>query len=68
LTPFIGLVDQRSVQDLLRCAKHLFVAAMVAWVHGSERRLPAIMFLKCSGAARAKRRRHQPAGALCPLF
>jgi hypothetical protein len=21
------------MQDLLRCAKHLFVAAMVAWVH-----------------------------------
>ena len=32
LTPFIGLVDQ-PVQDLLRCAKQLFVAAMVARVH-----------------------------------
>src|SRR5262245_7351295 len=27
------LVAQPSAQDLLLCAKHLFVAAMVAWVH-----------------------------------
>jgi hypothetical protein len=33
LTPFIGLVALPSAQDLLLCAKHLFVAAMVAWVH-----------------------------------
>jgi hypothetical protein len=33
VAPFIGLVDQRPVQDLLRCANHLFVAAMVVWVH-----------------------------------
>jgi hypothetical protein len=31
--PFIGLVDQPPVQDLLRCAEYLFVAAIVAWVH-----------------------------------
>jgi Tfp pilus assembly protein PilZ len=33
LTPFIALVALPSAQDLLLCAKHLFVAAMVAWVH-----------------------------------
>ena len=33
VAPFIGLVGQPPMQDLLRCAKHLFVAAMVAWVH-----------------------------------
>ena len=27
------LVALPTVQDLLLCAKHLFVAAMVAWVH-----------------------------------
>jgi hypothetical protein len=27
------LVALPSAQDLLLCAKHLFVAAMVAWVH-----------------------------------
>ena len=32
VAPFIGLVGQPPMQDLLRCAKHLFVAAMVAWV------------------------------------
>ncbi len=33
MPPFLGLVDQPPVQDLLRCAKHLFVGARVAWVH-----------------------------------
>jgi hypothetical protein len=32
LTLFTGLVDQ-PVQDLLRYARHLFVATVAAWVH-----------------------------------
>ena len=30
---FDVLIALRPVQELLLCAKHLFVAAMVAWVH-----------------------------------
>ena len=30
---FDVLIALRPVHDLLRCANHLFVAAMVAWVH-----------------------------------
>jgi len=33
VAPVHCLVDKPPVQDLLLCAKHLFVTAMVAWVH-----------------------------------
>jgi len=54
------------VQDLLLCAKHLFVAAMVAWVHpgpATNRQIKktegqsGFGAVKFSGAAKAKRRR-----------
>ena len=60
----IGLVDQPPCS-----AKHLFVAAMVAWVHPGLRRIgksgrtagrPGLEPVKCSGAAKAKCRRHYP--------
>jgi hypothetical protein len=76
LTPFIYLVDL-PVQDLLRCAKHLLVAAMVALSSRSCRESenqamtagrPRLEPVKCSGAAKAKRRRHhrQARFAPCP--
>jgi hypothetical protein len=33
MRPFIGKLTSYPEQDLLLCAKHLFVAAIVAWVH-----------------------------------
>jgi hypothetical protein len=53
IAPFIGLVDQRPVQDLLRCANHLFVAAMVVWVHPG---LPPIGKSEDTGAVRVRSR------------
>jgi hypothetical protein len=57
------------VQDLLLCAKHLFVAAMMAWVHpgpAANRQIQNMTAgslrserVKFSGAAKAKRR-HSP--------
>ena len=62
----ISSSSQSPVQDLLRCAKHLFVGAMVAWVHlgpatnrqiRRQRGNPRSERVKFSGAAKAKRRR-----------
>ena len=64
------LVALPSAQDLLLCAKHLFVAAMVAWVHpGPDGKSAnqnmtagqsAFGDMKFSGAAKAKRHRPYP--------
>ena len=59
------LVALPSAQDLLLCAKHLFVAAMVAWVHPGPAEIgksehdggACVTF---SGAAKAKRHRPYP--------
>jgi CTP:molybdopterin cytidylyltransferase MocA len=39
------------VQDLLLCAKHLFVAAMVAWVHPGPCRVLAIQNMTAGQSA-----------------
>src|SRR5258708_9434940 len=68
LPPFIGLVDQPLVQDLLRCAN---ICSSLLWWLGFIPGLPRIGNQKTegqsafgavnfSGAAKAKRRRHYP--------
>jgi hypothetical protein len=77
--PFIG--KSRSYpcppQDLLLCAKHLFVAAIVAGVHpglprigksGRDGGRPRLEPVKCSEAAKAKRRRHHRQARLPPVL
>jgi hypothetical protein len=62
------LVALPSAQDLLLCAKHLFVAAMVAWVHPGpaanrqirRQRGSPLRSREVFRAAKAKRRRHYP--------
>jgi len=75
--PFIG--KSRSYpcppQDLLLCAKHLFVAAIVAGVYpglprtgksGRDGGRPRLEPVKCSEAAKAKRRRHHRQARFAP--
>jgi hypothetical protein len=63
------------VQDLLLCAKHLFVAAMVAGVHRACRESanqamtagrPRLEPVKCSGAAKRSAAAIPPAGRFAP--
>ena len=62
------LVALPSAQDLLLCAEHLFVAAMVAWVHPGpaanrqirRQRGSPLRSREVFRAAKAKRRRHYP--------
>jgi hypothetical protein len=77
LTPFIGLVARPPEQDLLRCAKYLFVAATVAWVHPGAcyesanqktEGQSAFGTVKFPGAAKAKRRRHHRQARFSPAL
>ena len=57
--------DPCPLQDLLLCAKHLFVAAMVAEVHPG---LPeSANQAMTAGRPRLEPVGHQQVGALCPL-